>query len=157
MLQEVKTNEKGYSSANAVAEEKQEYFSGYLKISSPKEVKNYYEGGIAKAVSVGVRNKCVGMRISLLYDMTITFDDVVYTKEQLTYELRGVQYTYEELGSMWTTYWQYGERLYVIVPVKYGIRHGRHTVTVKMTYPGPTDVLATLEESFEVTNTGDSY
>ena len=128
-----------------------------MKISSPAEVKNYYEGGIAKAVSVGVRNKCVSIRISLIYDITITFDDVVYTKDQLIFELRGVQYTFKEMEGMWMTYWGYGERMNVIVPVKYGIRHGRHEVKVSLTYPGPTDVLATLEEAFEVTNTGESY
>jgi len=71
-----------------------------------------------------------GVCLSLVEDITVRFNNRVFTKEQLTFSVGDETYTFEEMATITTIRWEYGEKATIFVPLKGGFPLGNHTVEV---------------------------
>lgn len=81
-----------------------------------------------------------GVSLSLIEDITVTYDDEVYTRDQLKFTVGGRTHTFAEMATISLLRWEFGEKATVFVPRIGGIALGFHrisiSVSIRISYMG---------------------
>lgn len=81
-----------------------------------------------------------GVALSLVEDITIKYDNEVYPKEVLTFTTKDGTFTFDEMETMTTNRWEFGEKATVFVPRKNGFWMAAHrieaSVSIRISYMG---------------------
>jgi len=81
-----------------------------------------------------------GVALSLIEDITIKYDNEVYPKEVLTFTTKDGTFTFDEMATMTTNRWEFGEKATVFVPRKNGFWMAAHrveaSVSIRISYMG---------------------
>lgn len=81
-----------------------------------------------------------GVSLSLIEDMTVTYDDEVFTRDQLNFTVGGQTHTFAEMATISLLRWEFGEKATVFVPRIGGIALGFHrisiSVSIRISYMG---------------------
>lgn len=106
-----------------------------------EDIQSVVEKGVGKGFEVKLRIPYYrGIALSLVEDITVTFNNQVFTKDTLTFSVGGDTYTFEEMATISTLRWEYGEKATVFVPLKGGIPLGFHrievSVSIRISYMG---------------------
>ncbi|RCX16058.1 hypothetical protein DFR58_11239 [Anaerobacterium chartisolvens] len=106
-----------------------------------EDIQSVIENGVGTGFEVKLRIPYYrGVFLSLVEDVTVTFNSTVFTRDQLKFSVGGDTYTFDEMATMSTLRWEYGEKATVFVPLKGGIPLGLHrievSVTIRVSYMG---------------------
>ena len=81
-----------------------------------------------------------GVALSLVENVEVKYDNEVYPKEVLTFTTADGTFTFDEMATMTTLRWEYGEKATVFVPRKGGFGMGGHmvevTCSIRISYMG---------------------
>ena len=81
-----------------------------------------------------------GVSLSLIDDITVTYDDEVFTRDQLKFTVGGLTHTFAEMATISLLRWEFGEKATVFVPRIGGIALGFHrisiSVSIRISYMG---------------------
>jgi hypothetical protein len=114
-----------------------------------EDIQSVVENGVGKGFEVKIRIPYYrGVSLSLIDDMTVKFNNTVFTKDQLLFTAGGETFTFQEMETISLHRWEFGEKATVFVPLKGGIPLGMHrvevTVSLRISYMGgvrPTTVV----------------
>ena len=114
-----------------------------------EDIQSVIENGVGVGFNIKLKIPYYrGVCLSLIDDITIKFNDRIFTRDQLTFTVGGNTYTFEEMETMTTLRWEFGEKATVFVPLKGGFPLGFHrvevTVAIRISYMGgvrPTTVV----------------
>ena len=106
-----------------------------------EDIQSVIENGVGTGFEVKLRIPYYrGVSLSLVEDITVTFNNTVFTSDQLKFTVGGDTYTFDEMATISTLRWEYGEKATVFVPLKGGIPLGFHrvevSVTIRVSYMG---------------------
>lgn len=73
-----------------------------------------------------------GVSLSLIDDITVTYDDEVFTRDKLTFTVGGLTHTFAQMETMSLLRWEFGEVATVFVPRVGGIALGFHRISVSV-------------------------
>jgi len=81
-----------------------------------------------------------GVSLSCVDNMEVRYNDRVFTGDQLKYTLDGHTYTLNEMSTISTIRWEFGQKMKIFVPMGGGIGMGVHdialTIWIRISYGG---------------------
>lgn len=107
----------------------------------PKDIEDVVVDGVAIGFNVKLRIPYYrGVCLSLIEDITIKYDNEVYPKEVLKFTTKDGTFTFDEMATMTTLRWEFGEKAIIFVPRKGGFYMARHRVkaivAIRISYMG---------------------
>lgn len=107
----------------------------------PRDVEDVVVDGVAVGFNVKLRIPYYrGVALSLVEDITIKYDNEVYPKEVLKFTTKDGTFTFDEMATMTTLRWEFGEKATVFVPRKGGFWMATHRVeaivSIRVSYMG---------------------
>lgn len=90
-------------------------------MTGPECVSTIYECGAPIGVRILVKNPTLGMILSRIEDISVQFNKTVYTADQLTFVLRGIHYTFEDMKTNAVVRWEFAEQAELLVPRPVGL------------------------------------
>ncbi len=127
--------------------------STYTKYAiDPNDIQTVVENGVAVGFEVKAKIPYYrGVCLSLIDDVRITLDGKEYTKDQMTFTVGGETYSFDDMETMTTIRWEYGEKATIFVRRPGGIFLGSHKVDVfiglRISYMG---MVMPFKQSFTV-------
>lgn len=95
------------------------------------DIQTVMENGVGKGFEVKTKIPYYrGVSLSLVEDVRVRFNNTVFTKEQLKFSVGGETFTFDEMATMTTLRWEFGEKATIFVPLLGGFPLGYHTVEV---------------------------
>ena len=106
-----------------------------------EDIQSVIKNGVGTGFEVKVRIPYYrGVSLSLIDDLTVKFNDKVFTRDQLLFTVGGETFTFSEMETISLHRWEFGEKATVFVPMKGGIPLGMHrvevTVALRISYMG---------------------
>ncbi len=99
------------------------------RMLDPKDIEDVLVDGVAVGFTVKLRIPYYrGVSLSMIDDITIKYDNEVYPKEVLTFTTRDGTFTFDEMATMATLRWEFGEKATVFIPRKGGFFMAHHRV-----------------------------
>jgi hypothetical protein len=112
------------------------------KYMFPKEsIKNVIKDGAAIGFEFKVGIPYYrGVMLSMIDTVWVKYDDTLFTQDQLTFTVGGTTHNFEDMATMTTLRWEFGEMATVFVPLKGGFDLGNHrvevSIAIRMSYGG---------------------
>lgn len=128
------------------------------KYMFPKEsVKNVIKDGAAIGFELQVGIPYYrGVMLSMIDTLTVKYDEIIFTQDQLTFTVGGMTHMFDEMATMTTLRWEFGEMATVFVPLKGGFDLGIHrvevSVAIRMSYGMRTPRLTSAVQFVELTS-----
>lgn len=98
-----------------------------------EDIQSVVENGVGTGFELKLRIPYYrGVSLSLVEDITVTFNNAVFTRDLLKFTVGGVTYTFDEMATISTLRWEFGEKATVFVPLKGGIPLGFHRIEVSV-------------------------
>ena len=89
------------------------------QIMLAEDVEDVLVQGIPTGFSIKIRIPYYrGVALSLVESVEVKYDNEVYPKEVLTFTTKDGTYTFDEMATMTTLRWEFGEKATVFVPRK---------------------------------------
>ena len=113
------------------------------QIMLAEDVEDVLVQGIPTGFSLKIRIPYYrGVALSLVENVEVKYDNEVYPKEVLTFTTKDGTFTFDEMATMTTLRWEFGEKATVFVPRKGGFGMGGHmlevAVGIRISYMGGT-------------------
>lgn len=107
----------------------------------PNEIQTVVKNGVAIGFEIKAKIPYYrGVCLSLIDDVRISLDGKEYTKDQMTFTVGGDTYSFEEMETMTTLRWEYGEKATIFIKAPGGIFLGSHKVElfigIRVSYMG---------------------
>ncbi len=107
----------------------------------PADIQNVVKDGVVIGVSVKTKISYYrGVFLSLVEMVRVRIDGQLFDEKDITFALRGHTYTMDEMATMSTLRWEFGEKAEIFVPLAGGLTMGTHkvetTIGVRVSYEG---------------------
>lgn len=107
----------------------------------PEDVEDVVVNGIPTGFNVKLRIPYYrGVSLSLVEDLTIKYDNEVYSKEVLTFTTQDGTFNFKEMETMTAHRWEFGEKAVVFAPRLGGFGMAHHRVeaivAIRVSYMG---------------------
>jgi len=121
-----------------------------------EDIRNVIEYGVGKGFEFDMRIPYYrGVSLSLVEDLNVLVDGASFGKDKLTFAVGGLSYTFDEMATMATLRWEFGEKATVFVPLKGGIPLGFHRIeialTIRISYMGGGRTTKAVFDQFSAT------
>lgn len=108
---------------------------------TPSDVREVVRDGVAVGFTVDVRIPYYrGVALSLIDDISVKYDNEVYTADQLRFTTKDGTFTMAEMATMSTLRWEFGEKAQIFVPRLGGFYMSGHrvevTIAIRISYMG---------------------
>lgn len=115
------------------------YYEKYAVLR--EDIQSVIEDGVGTGFEIKLKIPYYrGVCLSLVEDITVKFNNMTFTRDQLKFTVGGNTFTFAEMETIVSHRWEFGEKATVFVPMKGGIPLGYHrfevSVTLRISYMG---------------------
>ena len=77
-----------------------------------------------------------GSPLSMIRSIKVKYDALEYENDPMKFTVNGHTYNFEEMKTMSTMFWEYGEYAQLFIPIPGGVGLGRHRLEVGIAFNG---------------------
>ena len=85
-------------------------------------IENVVRNGVIEGIKIKVRIPYYrGVMLALVQDAEVTVGDKVFSRDQMTFWVRGQEYHFEDMKTITSVRWEFGEKAELFVPLINGL------------------------------------
>lgn len=77
-----------------------------------------------------------GSPLSMIHSIKVKYDMLEFENDPMKFTVNGHTYSFEEMKTMSTMFWEYGEYAQLFIPIPGGVGLGRHRLEVGIAFNG---------------------